>query len=284
MPNQRTPSKWRYRAAKPAPGRRVVKTKAPALGAQRQHAKTSAPVVTPGQARLVLLAMLLGTLFAGAWWLYQSPYMSLHEVRVTGASQLSEQEVRAVAAIDDASAFRVDLAAAEARLEALPRVRSATIEKHGWTAATIAIEERVPWGSWQINGVDVPVDIDGYVLDGVRAPEGSPVIIEVEPRRAIKAGDRLDPGAIQLAARLVNESERTFGRRVVAMAYRQAAGLTVVLSGGDIDGAVIWATFGDSRDYDYKVAALYVLIEQAREADVKLTAVDLRFGSRLSFN
>ena len=68
------------------------------------------------------------------------------------------------------------------------------------------------------------------------------------------------------------------------MAYRQAAGLTVVLSGGDVDGALIWATFGDSRDYDYKVAALYVLIEQAREADVKLTAVDLRFGSRLSFN
>ncbi len=284
MPNQRTPSKWPYRASKPAPGRRVVKAKSTPLGAQRRQAPPSAPVITPGQARLALLALLLGALFTAAWWLYQSPYMSVHEVRVTGASQLSEQEVRAIAAIDGQSAFRVDLRAAEARLETLPGVRTATIEKHGWTGATIAIEERVPWGSWQINGVDVPVDIDGYVLDGVHAPDGAPVIIEVEPRRAIKAGDRLDPGAIQLAARLVKESERTFGRRVVAMAYRQAAGLTVVLSGGDVDGAVIWATFGDSRDYDYKVAALYVLIEQAREADVKLTAVDLRFGSRLSFN
>jgi cell division protein FtsQ len=263
----------------------VIKAKAPPLGAQRPHARPSAPVITPGQARLALLALLLGALFAAAWWLYQSPYMTVHEVRVTGASRLSEQEVRTIAAIDGASAFRVDLRAAEARLEALPGVRAATIEKHGWTGATIAIEERAPWGSWQINGVDVPVDIDGYVLDsGVHAPEGAPVIVEVEPRRAIKAGDRLDPGAIQLAARLVDESERTFGRRVVALAYRQAAGLTVVLSGADVDGAVIWATFGDSRDYDYKVAALYVLIEQAREADVKLTAVDLRFGSRLSFN
>ena len=150
MSNQRTPSKWPYRASKPAPGRRVVKAKSTPLGAQRRQAPPSAPVITPGQARLVLLALLLGALFTAAWWLYQSPYMSVHEVRVTGASQLSEQEVRAIAAIDGQSAFRVDLRAAEARLETLPGVRTATIEKHGWTGATIAIEERVPWGSWQL--------------------------------------------------------------------------------------------------------------------------------------
>jgi hypothetical protein len=142
----------------------------------------------------------------------------------------------------------------------------------------------VPWGSWQINGVNVPVDIDGYVLEGVQAPEGAPVIVEVAPQRAISAGDRMDPGAIQLAARLVEESERTFGRTVRGLAYRESAGLTVVLSGADVDSAPVWATFGDSRDYEYKVAALYVLLERARTADLKLTAIDLRFGSRLSFN
>ncbi len=284
MPNQRTPSKWPYRASKPARARRVIKTNEPPLGVRRRNAQPATPVITPGQARLVLFTLLLGALFAAAWWLYQSPYMTVHEVRVTGALRLSEQEVRTIAGIDGESAFRVDLRAAEQRLEALPQVRDAAIEKHGWTGATIAIEERAPWGSWQINGVNVPVDIDGYVLDGVQAPEGAPVIVEVEPQRAIMAGDRLDAGAIQLAARLVKESERTFGRRVIALAYRQSAGLTAVLSGADVDGTTIWVTFGDSRDYDYKVAALYVLIERAREADVKLTAVDLRFGSRLSFN
>lgn len=284
VPGKRTPSKWPYRAAQPPRARRVIKTNEPPLGVQRLNAQPPAPVITPAQARMVLLAVLLAAIFAGAWWLYGSRYMTVHEVRVTGASQLSEQQVRDIAGIEGASAFRVDLRAAEERLEALPQVRNATIEKHGWTGATITLEERLPWGSWQINGVNVPIDFDGYVLDGVQAPDGAPVIVEVEPQRAIRAGDRLDPGAVQLAARLVDESERTFGRRVVALAYRQAAGITVVLSGADVDGAPIWATFGDSRDYDYKVAALYVLIEQAREADVKLTAVDLRFGSRLSFN
>jgi hypothetical protein len=279
----RTPSKWPYRGQQPGRRRRVVKIDEAPRGVHRRET-ASAPAVTSGQARLMLLLLALAGMAAGAYWLSQSPYMTVHEVRVVGTSQLSEVQVRAAADIDGASAFRVDLDAAEERLLALPQVRSAQIEKHGWTGATITIEERVPWGSWQINGVNVPIDIDGYVLDGATAAEGAPVIVEVEPQRAIKAGDRLDSGAVQLAARLVDESERTLGRRVVALAYRQNAGLTAVLSSVEINGPNVWATFGDSRDYDYKVAALYVLLEEAREADIKLTAVDLRFGSRLSFN
>jgi hypothetical protein len=252
-------------------------------GVQRRDAP-SPPVISPAQARLLLAMLFCAGVVALAYWLYQSPYLTVHEVRVEGASQLSEARVREVASIDGQSTFGLDLRAAEARLTALPQVRTARIEKHGWTSATITIEERTAWGSWQINGVNVPIDIDGYVLDGATAPEGAPVIVEVDPQRAINAGDRLDPGAIQLAARLVDESDRTLGRHVVALAYRQNAGLTAILSGADIDSAPVWVTFGDSRDYDYKVTALYVLLEQAHEANIKLSAVDLRFGSRISFN
>jgi hypothetical protein len=251
-------------------------------GVQRRAA-ASAPTVTPSQARIMLALVLLAGISVAGYWLYHSPYMTVHEVRVVGAGQIPEADVREVAGIEGQSAFRVDLDDAEQRLLALPGVRSAQIEKHGWTGATITIEERRVWGSWQINGANVPIDADGYVLEGGQAAAEAPVIIEVDAQRAIAAGDRLDAGAIELAARLVEESERTLGRRVVALAYRQNAGLTAVLSGGDIDAPGVWVTFGDSRDYDYKVAALYVLLQEAQEADIKLTAVDLRFGSRLSF-
>jgi hypothetical protein len=284
VPSARTPSKWPYRAAKPGRSRRVVKTDEQPRGVQKREARVPSAIITPGQGRMLLFAMLLVGVFAAVWWFLQSSYTTLQDVRVTGISQLSEQQIRAAAAIDGASTFRVDLDAAERRLEELPKVHSATIEKHGWTGATITIEERAPWGSWQINGVNVPIDDEGYVLDGLAPPGGAPVIVEVDPQRAIKAGDRLDPGAIQLAARLVSESERAFGRGVVAFAYRQSAGLTVVLSGADIDSPPVWATFGDSRDYEYKVAALFVLLERAENANLKLNSVDLRFGSRLSFN
>ena len=35
---------------------------------------------------------------------------------------------------------------------------------------------------------------------------------------------------------------------------------------------------------DYKVAALYTLLERAKQEEWKLSSVDLRFGDRLSFN
>ena len=88
---------------------------------------------------------------------------------------------------------------------------------------------------------------------------------------------------MQLAARLVRESNTAFGRSVLALVYKQNSGLTAVLSGSETDDKPLWVTFGDSRDYDYKVAALYVLIEQARQSDLSLNAVDLRFGDRLTF-
>ena len=283
MPS-RTPSKWPYRGQRATRTRRVVKVGDAGRGVHRRETAAAAPPISPAQARLMLALLLLGAIVAAAYWAYQSPYMTVHEISVEGATQLSETHVREVAGIDGKSTFRVDVDAAEARLLALPQVRSASIERHGWTGATITIEERVPWGSWQINGVNVPIDIDGHVLDGVTAAEGSPVIVEVEPQRAIRAGDRLDPGAIQLAARLVEEADRTLGRRVVALAYRQNAGLTAILTGTDIDSAPVWVTFGDSRDYDYKVTALYVLLEQAHDANITVSAVDLRFGGRISFN
>ena len=202
---------------------------------------------------------------------------------VNGTASLSAEQVRVAAALDGQTTFALDVDGARGRIAALPKVRNVKVTKQGWNTVSIEIEERVAWGSWQINGVNVPIDIDGYVLDGAPAPEGSPLIVEIEPQRVINTGERLDAGALQLASRLVRESQTAFGRSVMALVYKQNSGLTAVLSGSENDDKPLWVTFGDSRDYDYKVAALYVLIEQARQSDVALSVVDLRFGDRLTF-
>ena len=284
MPEARTPGKWPYRAAKPGRGRRVVKTREPEQrGVQRREKPVPRAVITPGQARLIVLAAMLSAMVAGAWWAYHSPWLTVQKVTVNGAMTLSAEQVRAAAGLDGQSSFALDVDGARARIAALPKVRNVTVTKYGWNAVSIDVQERVAWGSWQINGVNVPIDIDGYVLDGSPAPEGSPLIVEIEPQRVINTGERLDPGAVQLASRLVRESKTAFGRTVLALVYKQNSGLTAVLSGSETDDKPLWVTFGDSRDYDYKIAALYVLIEQARQSDVALNAVDLRFGDRLTF-
>ena len=284
MPNARTPKRWPYKAAKPARTTRVVKTKEPERGVHRRTAPEPAWRITRLQARIAFFGALFVLVGSAGWWAYHSPYLTVSNVEVAGTSEVPPSDVVKASGIDGSSIFGLDIAAAEARIEELPKVFDATIEKHGWTSVTIHVEERTAWGNWRIDGVDVPIDIDGYVLDGPPAAEGAPTILEVDPQRALNKGDRLDPGAVQLAARLVDESETTLGRRVLVLAYRQESGLTVAFSSPEINGDPIWVTFGDSRDYDYKIASLYVLLEQAKERDLALNAVDLRFGDRLSFN
>jgi POTRA domain, FtsQ-type len=284
MPDVRTPGKWPYGAAKPGRTRRVIKTREPEQhGVQKREKQAPRPVITPGQARLVVVLAMVSAIVAAAWWAYHSPYMTVQDVTVTGTVSLTPEQVRTAAELDGQSTFALDIDGARARVAALPKVRNVTVTKDSWSSVSINVEERTVWGSWQINGVNVPIDIDGYVLDGAPAPEGSPLIVEIEPQRVINTGERLDSGAIQLAARLVRESDTAFGRTVLALVYKQTSGLTAVLSGSETDDQPLWVTFGDSREYDYKIAALYVLIEQARESEVSLNAVDLRFGDRLTF-
>lgn len=287
MPDVRGPrdrgGKWPYQAGKPARMKRVVKAKAPEpQGVLRREPPRPKFVVTRTQARVAVLALLLGIAGLSAWWAYHSPWLTVQKVNVEGTLTLTPDQVRAAAALDGKSGLSLDTTGAQARVAALPNVRSATVTQHGWNSVDIQVEERVPWGSWQVNGTKVPIDIDGYVL-AQPAPEGSPVIVEVDPQRVINTGDRLDPGAVELASRLVKDADTAFGRHVIGLAWSQGAGLTAVLSGATVDDPPLWVTFGDARDYDYKVAALYVLIEQARDNELAMSAVDLRFGDRMTF-
>ena len=76
-------------------------------------------------------------LAAGAWWAYQSPYLTVHEVGVVGAQRFSPAQIADAADIEGASTLTGDLDAAEQRVAALPGVRSVSIEKEGWSGATI---------------------------------------------------------------------------------------------------------------------------------------------------
>ena len=286
MANTRTPGKWPYRAGQPVRTRRVIKTRPEGAlqGVQRQEPPAPRFVITRTQARVALAVAMLAMIVTGGWYAYHSPWLTVQQVSVTGTTTLTESQVRSAAGLDDQSVFGLDLASAKARVEALPGVKGVTIAKHGWSNVSIAIDERTVWGSWRLDGTDVPISDDGYVLDGVTAPPGAPVIQEIDAHRVVNKGDQFDRGAVQLAVRLVRDSQKSFGRDVKGLVYKQTSGLTAVLSVPDDDTAGLWVTFGDSRDYEYKVAALYMLIEQAKNNDLALHTADLRFGDRLSFN
>lgn len=283
MPAARTPGRWPYRAAPPVRRRRVVPARdVPARGVRARTDDAPRVWITRRQARIALVVAAMFMAASAAWWAYHSPWLTVSDVKVVGATQVSPQVVAKAAGIEGASIFGLDLKAAQTRVRALPKLRSATVKKTGPHSVEIDVQERTVWGAWQVNGVNMPIDQDGYVLSGV-APPGAPVIIDAEPRPAVRAGDRLEPGIAQLAARIVRESETAFGRKVVALVYKQDQGLTAVLSGTSAGDKPVWVTFGDARDYDFKVATLYALFQRAKQDNLAVSVVDLRFGGRLSF-
>lgn len=227
--------------------------------------------------RLLVTAGLLALLTLGGTWLYRSPFLTVRKVEVMGAETLDPAGIQVLAGLQGQSMFRLDLEGARKYITKLPRVKGVSLERLWPNGVRITIEERRPWGSWQVGDARYSIGDEGVILDGPLALEGSPVIVHLESERQFLAGERVDPGAIELAQRLLDSAPRSFGRAVVGLEYRDRDGLTVVLEGG------LRATFGDVRDYDYKVTALYVLLETARQEQVGVNSVDLRFGDRIAF-
>ena len=238
--------------------------------------KLQAPSLTIRWRRAAVAGLVGAALGVGGWWLYQSPLLTIHSVSVEGSGVLLPEVVRNIADLDGQSLFQTDFAAAEERLRAVPLIKDVDIGRDWPNGAHITIVERTPWGFWQAGQQRLVIDEEGVVLD-LPAPEGAPLIVQKEPpAEPLSLGDRVDPGAVAVAGRLVSTAEQTLGRPVVALEYSQSGGLTAVLDGD------LRVLFGDAQGYEFKLAALSAILQQAGAEGKTLHRVDLRFGERVA--
>jgi cell division protein FtsQ len=140
-----------------------------------------------------------------AWLVVQSPFLAVDTITVKGASRESAAAVQAAAGVKDGSALLlVDTAAVARRVEKLPWVAQAKVERELPTSLTITVLERspiawvrrpVPSGSPEGTlGAIVVVDRSGRVLgDEPQPPVGLPELIGVT--RVPDRGDRITPAA-----------------------------------------------------------------------------------------
>lgn len=228
----------------------------------------------------IALAM-AGLLATGGYWLYTSPLLTIDEVAVEGNSVLTAGEARGIAAIEGNSLFDPEFSEAEARLAALPIVKTVDISRDFPNDARITITERSAWGLWQTGERRVAIDDEGVVVD-LPAPPGAPVIVQIDPGAQLPApGERVDAGAVDVVRQLTATAQQTLGRTVLSLEYAQASGLTVVLSNTNGDGG-LRVLFGDGQGYEFKVAALFAVLQQASGEGRSLSRVDLRFGDRVA--
>ncbi|HXP12431.1 MAG TPA: FtsQ-type POTRA domain-containing protein [Stellaceae bacterium] len=121
--------------------------------------------------------------------------LALDKVEIEGRDRQSKESILAALAVQQGMpVLDIDLAAAQARLEGLPWVRSAEIERRMPDTLHIKIEERRPYAFWQKNGQLMLIDRDGMVIPAGDLSSYGPLIVLVgddAPGNAVPLFDML---------------------------------------------------------------------------------------------
>jgi cell division protein FtsQ len=214
---------------------------------------------------------------AGTYAALREPWLEVRNVRVVGAQTLDAAAIADLTGLKGKSILDLDFASAREGVLQVPQVRSVSFKRVFPGTVMVQIVERRPWGFWSVGGKDYLIDREGVVLVG-GAPSGPSLrVVEPDSNRVMGPGDRVDPDAISFAERIARASPMALGETVKSLEYRAGVGVTAVFNSG------LRVTFGDDRAYDYKVAVLAKLLEQLKAAGRSPTAVDLRFGERVTY-
>jgi cell division protein FtsQ len=215
-----------------------------------------------------LIAIVLGTV---ALSLQRSSYFRVHGVNVAGASTLDQTTVINVSGVLGKQIYEVNPGDADAALQRLPIVQSAQVRRRWPNRVDIAIQERKPWGTWQIGGVNYLIDGDGVVLDIVSAPQPLNVR-ELDAAPGLRPGDRVNVDAVHTARVLVDQLPNTIAQQVARLEYSTEDGLGLLTDQG------VQVRLGDSQSLDYKLAVWQAINAKVGAKNIHL--LDLRSVDR----
>ena len=116
--------------------------------------------------RLAVIGLVIVAVATAGALVERSPLVALAEVQVVGADRLEPRDVRAAADLPlGTSTLRLRLRAARERVEALPLVRSATVQRVDPLTVRVTVRERVPELVVTTSRGAVLVDGTGLVID-----------------------------------------------------------------------------------------------------------------------
>ena len=249
---------------------------AAALAGRRLMAerRLALPSLTPKLRRRVLALVAVALLLAAGYqfWLRDSSFVAVEEVKVTGLTTEDGERVRAalVAAGGSMTTLHVDREVLDEAIAHYPVVRDLEVRSDFPHGLAIRVLEHHPAALIELGGRRVPVAGDGTILRGLPV-EGRLPAIAVDDVKGAR-GDRLADAQAVGAARIAGAAPAPLRRRVEAISVRGGDGLVATLS----DGPEL--IFGDSsRAHAKWIAAARVLADP--EAD-GATYLDLRLPDR----
>ncbi|MEV0105407.1 FtsQ-type POTRA domain-containing protein [Nocardia sp. NPDC050799] len=194
---------------------------------------------------LPALALVI-TLAALAWF---SPLLSVREVRIDGAGEIPEEQIRELLQVPETgSILRIDTAAMAARVATIPKIRSARVQRVLPSTVRVRIEPRTPVLYYDSPEGAHLLDADGIEYAIEPAPIGVPQLVTARPggadelTRAAVAVARVLPPALEVQV----ETIRAVGASEISLTLRDGR-------------TVLW---GSSEDGERKSAVVLPLLTQ----------------------
>lgn len=205
---------------------------------------------------VVLIILLVG---GGIWLVFFSSVLTVRGVDVTGNTSLSAVRIeRAAKAPVGRPLARVDLAAIQARVEALPAVKSASVSRAWPHTVHVEVVERTPLAVIDRGSGLQAVDEDGVLFGHYARQPATVPLIRTEP------GVRAE--ALAEAAQVVSSLRDDIARKVDYVDVETVDRIRLRLSD---DRVVMW---GSAAHSSQKAEVLAVLLEQkdVQEIDVSV--------------
>lgn len=223
-------------------------------------------------ATAVVLVLAVGVLS-----LTRSSLFRVHSVQVVGAEIVDAKAIEAAANLSNRSLLNLGADDAAKRVQELPGVAQARVHADWPSGAVIDVSERQGWGYWQVLGFRAVIDADGRVVDKARNPaDNAPTIYQVGATQPLEPGATVDRDSVALVTRLITDGTfMRLGLKPQRFDFEKSRGLVVRMDGGPA------AVFGDSHDYEFKVAAWVATNTRVRTDRMTANEIDLRFGKEL---
>lgn len=198
------------------------------------------------------------------WLVWFSPVLQVRDVRVVGVEGLRAQEVLAAADVSTGTPLaRLDAAAAEESVRALPWVSGVEVRR-GWPSEVVlAVEARTPIAVLEGGEADLGLDADGVAFTSA------------EPLSRRLPRVRAEGAPLTAAMTVISELPEDLLKRVVSVTATTIDDVDLHLRSGDV---VRW---GSAQDGETKAEVLRALLR--RKADLyDVSAPELPTTFRLS--
>jgi cell division septal protein FtsQ len=244
--------------------------------------------------RFLTLFALIALAMIAVGFALLSPSFRVGQVAVEGTGNPALVHTIQHMGMQGQNIFLIDITGFTGRVDALPVVASANISKAWPNSLTVAVVERLPVLLWRTPGATFSVDGHGIVIGLASVTAGTAHLMTVVDARSKGVTQRVQPGTqlnaadIAFARQVFAQLPSVAGVTAFTLRYDAATGNQSSANGSFIvESSQGWKAYlggaDDNNPLDNRLIELQQILSKARQQQLNLATIDLRYGLRPVF-